>query len=221
VDFWHLLLDAVTLLGAALVLGALMEALRQSAVVGYLLAGTLVGPGVLGLVRGESAVGVIAELGVALLLFSIGLEFSLSRLRGMGLPALGLGLAQVVATLGLTAGLARRSPRIFAALASESPKKRVAALLPAWRMRATGMPPVERLDTVSSMWPSRAQELSGITTGSRPKSSHMALISSTSAGVRWAPGRRFTWPSIFVPGTGTVRTIASTAAAYPSCSEPQ
>lgn len=106
-DLWLLLLDAVVLLAAALVLGALMEALRQSAVVGYLLAGTLVGPGVLGLVGSQSAVSLIAELGVALLLFSIGLEFSLSRLRGMGLSALGLGVGQVGATLGLTLGLAR------------------------------------------------------------------------------------------------------------------
>jgi CPA2 family monovalent cation:H+ antiporter-2 len=106
-DFWPLLLDAVVLLAAALVLGALMETLGQSAVVGYLLAGTLVGPGALGLVRSESAVALIAELGVALLLFSIGLEFSLKRLGSMGFQALGLGVAQVVATLVLTAGLAR------------------------------------------------------------------------------------------------------------------
>jgi len=105
-DFWLLLLDAVTLLGAALLLGALMEALRQNAVVGYLLAGTLVGPGVLGLVQGESAVAVIAELGVALLLFSIGLEFNLGRLLGMGLPALGLGVGQILATFAVAGGCA-------------------------------------------------------------------------------------------------------------------
>jgi CPA2 family monovalent cation:H+ antiporter-2 len=52
-------------------------------------------------------VAAIAELGVALLLFSIGLEFSLSRLRGMGLAGLGLGVSQVVATLALTTLLAR------------------------------------------------------------------------------------------------------------------
>jgi CPA2 family monovalent cation:H+ antiporter-2 len=98
-ELWQLLLDALVLVTAALILGAVMEAFRQSPVVGFMFAGVLVGPGALGLVRGESDVRSIAELGVALLLFSIGLEFNVGRLRGLGLPMLALGAGQVAATL--------------------------------------------------------------------------------------------------------------------------
>ena len=66
---WNSLLDILVLLGAALVLGLLAERLKQSAIVGYLLAGTLVGPSGLGWVTGQQHIFDIAELGVALLLF--------------------------------------------------------------------------------------------------------------------------------------------------------
>ncbi len=104
--FWQLLIDAFVLVAAALLLGAVMEAVRHSPVVGFIFAGVLVGPGALGLVRGESEVRTIAELGVALLLFSIGLEFNLRRLRGLGLQALLLGAGQVMATLAVIAATA-------------------------------------------------------------------------------------------------------------------
>ena len=70
------------------------EVLRQSAILGYLLAGTLVGPNVLGLVGEAEHVRTIAELGVALLLFTIGLEFSFRRLRRLGRMALMGGTLQ-------------------------------------------------------------------------------------------------------------------------------
>ena len=104
--FWQLLIDAFVLVAAALLLGAVMEAVRHSPVVGFIFAGVLVGPGALGLVRGESEVRTIAELGVALLLFSIGLEFNLRRLRGLGLPILLLGAGQVMVTLAVMAAAA-------------------------------------------------------------------------------------------------------------------
>ena len=66
---WPFLLDLVLLLGAAFVLGALAQRLRQSPIIGYLLAGTIIGP----LLFNPQAVNQTAELGVALLLFSIGL----------------------------------------------------------------------------------------------------------------------------------------------------
>lgn len=101
---WQLLVDVLVLLAAALVLGTLAERLRQSAIVGYLLAGTLVGPGGFGLIgsHGDETAGegvlVIAELGVALLLFTIGLEFSFRRLRQLGVLGLGGGTLQLLLT---------------------------------------------------------------------------------------------------------------------------
>ncbi|MEM7013189.1 MAG: cation:proton antiporter, partial [Verrucomicrobiota bacterium] len=77
---WKVLVQVVGLLGASLLLGVLFERFKQSAILGYLLAGTLLGPHVLGFVEAESGVPVVAELGVSLLLFAIGLEFSLTRL---------------------------------------------------------------------------------------------------------------------------------------------
>ena len=82
-DIWFFLMEMVMLLGCAFFLGALAQHLRQSPIVGYLLAGTIVGP----LLFKTSAVKQAAELGVSLLLFSNGLEFSFNHLRMMGLIA--------------------------------------------------------------------------------------------------------------------------------------
>ena len=97
---WNTLLNVLILLLAAMVLGALFERLKQSAILGYLLAGTLVGPNALNWVTGESTdVAAMAELGVSLLLFTIGLEFSWRRLRSMGAVALGGGVLQLIITI--------------------------------------------------------------------------------------------------------------------------
>lgn len=98
-ETWGALLDLLVLLGVAMLLGALAERLRQSAILGYLLAGSLLGPGVLDVVSSRGLVDVIAELGVALLLFSIGLEFSWPRLKALGRTTLYAGILQVGVTL--------------------------------------------------------------------------------------------------------------------------
>ncbi len=97
-DLWTALLDVLVLLLVALALGGICERLRQSAILGYLLAGTLLGPHALNLTSNREAVTSIAELGVALLLFTIGLEFSWRRLRQIGAIAFGGGTAQVTLT---------------------------------------------------------------------------------------------------------------------------
>jgi len=94
-DVWYLIMEIVMLLGAAFLLGALAQRLKQSPIVGYLLAGTLLGP----IMFNKAAVQDIAELGVALLLFSIGLEFSFSRLKAMGTRAFIIGVLQITVTL--------------------------------------------------------------------------------------------------------------------------
>ena len=98
-DLWFFIMEVVMLLGSAFLLGALAQRLRQSPIVGYLLAGTIVGP----LLFNAQVVNQTAELGVALLLFSIGLEFSFARLRKMGAIAFGGGSLQVSVTLLLVA----------------------------------------------------------------------------------------------------------------------
>jgi CPA2 family monovalent cation:H+ antiporter-2 len=102
-NMFSLLLDIVVALGAALVLGLALARLGQNAVVGYLLAGVLIGPHGLALLRAVSDVRAMAELGVALLLFTIGLELPWRRLRALGVPGVGAGTMQIVGTGAATA----------------------------------------------------------------------------------------------------------------------
>jgi CPA2 family monovalent cation:H+ antiporter-2 len=104
-DLWTTLLDILILLAAAMVLGGLCERLRQSPILGYLLAGTLLGPNAFDLLPSHAAVSALADLGVALLLFTIGLEFSWRKLRAVGPVALGGGSIQVLVTGALTAAV--------------------------------------------------------------------------------------------------------------------
>ena len=102
---WTVLTDVLVLLLAALILGVIAEQLRQSAVLGFLFAGALVGPHGTGLIREAQSVEVMAELGVALLLFTIGLEFSIDRLKRLGRVGIVGGTFQVLVTTAVVAGL--------------------------------------------------------------------------------------------------------------------
>jgi CPA2 family monovalent cation:H+ antiporter-2/glutathione-regulated potassium-efflux system protein KefB len=100
-----LLHDGVPLLGFALVFVLIFRRLGLGATLGFLVAGAIVGPQVLNLVGGaESKLG-IAELGIALLLFLVGLELSPSRLWRMRRDIFGLGLMQVTLCGLVVAGI--------------------------------------------------------------------------------------------------------------------
>ena len=71
--------------------------------VGFLLAGVIIGPHGFELLGDTHAVELMAEIGVVLLLFTIGIEFSLSRLMRMKKAVLAGGGSQVVLTIGLSA----------------------------------------------------------------------------------------------------------------------
>ena len=93
-------LDATLLYMLATVLGvALFRSLRLPVMPSYLLVGVLIGPHTLGLVKDTDEVRHLAEFGVVFLMFVIGLEFSLSRLRQMRKMVFGLGLGQVTLTI--------------------------------------------------------------------------------------------------------------------------
>ncbi|MBI0475031.1 sodium:proton exchanger [Sphingomonas sp. MA1305] len=92
-----LLRDGMVLLGAGLAFVLLFRRVGLGATLGFLVAGAVVGPHVLGLVGdAESKIGV-AELGITLLLFVVGLELNPSRLWRMKQEIFGVGLLQVVA----------------------------------------------------------------------------------------------------------------------------
>ncbi len=86
-----LLAFAAALLGAK-VFGELCERLGQPAVLGELLAGVLLGPSLLGLVPLSAGILLIAEIGVLLLLFHVGLETDLGELLRVGGPAMAVAL---------------------------------------------------------------------------------------------------------------------------------
>jgi Kef-type K+ transport system membrane component KefB len=86
-----LLAFASALLGAK-ILGELCERLGQPPVLGELLAGVLLGPSLLGLVPLSSGILLIAEIGVLLLLFEVGLETDLGELLRVGGPAMTVAL---------------------------------------------------------------------------------------------------------------------------------
>jgi Kef-type K+ transport system membrane component KefB len=100
------LVDLFVLFAAAKVAGELFEHVGQPAVVGELLAGVVVGPHVLGLAGGEGEVlEIVAELGVVILLFTVGLETSIADLREVGRSALLVGVLGVVFPFAAGAGL--------------------------------------------------------------------------------------------------------------------
>lgn len=88
----------LTFCGAAVVAVPLFRLLGLSAVLGYLAAGVVIGPSGLSLVGEPETIATVAELGVVLLLFIIGLELKLSHLWSMKRDIFGLGLAQLVLT---------------------------------------------------------------------------------------------------------------------------
>jgi len=97
-DSWNLILDIVVTLAVAMGLGILFEKVGWNAIIGFLLAGIIVGPSLLNMVQSVEAVRVLAELGIVLIMFTIGLEFSWSRLRKFGSKALISGGLQLVIT---------------------------------------------------------------------------------------------------------------------------
>jgi glutathione-regulated potassium-efflux system protein KefB len=96
----------LALLAAAVVGVSATRLLRLSPIVAYIAAGMVIGPFGLGVVRSPDTILTVAELGVVLLLFIIGLELELSRLLVMGRAIFGLGAAQLAVTAAALATLA-------------------------------------------------------------------------------------------------------------------
>ena len=91
-----ILQSGAIMLGAALVFVTLFRQLKLGATLGYIVAGALIGPQVLGLIKDPEQVTSVTEIGIALLLFIVGLELQPSRLWRLRKDIFGLGLAQVV-----------------------------------------------------------------------------------------------------------------------------
>lgn len=88
---------AVLLLATALV-GALCVKLKQPLILGYILIGIVVGPSMLGWVRSRDQIDLLARMGIAILLFVVGLKLDIHLIRTLGPVALATGLGQVFFT---------------------------------------------------------------------------------------------------------------------------
>ncbi len=96
-------LELVLLYLVAAVLGVVAcRSLKLPPMLGYLVVGVLIGPNALALAKDTAGVKYLAEFGVVFLMFVIGLEFNLPKLRSMRTLVFGLGLSQVVLTMAVT-----------------------------------------------------------------------------------------------------------------------
>lgn len=102
----EILYDVLIFLLAAVVVVPLLRRLKASSVLGYLAAGIIIGPFGLALIRDSENAHTLAEFGVVFLLFMIGLELSVKRLRPLRRYVFGLGFLQVLITGSIIGGIA-------------------------------------------------------------------------------------------------------------------
>src|SRR5688572_13277151 len=100
------LLPVLVLLAASVLAVALCRSARLPPMIGYLVTGLALGPHALGVVSEREETQRLAEFGVVFLMFSIGLEFSLTKLESMRRLVFGLGAAQVGSTIALACAAA-------------------------------------------------------------------------------------------------------------------
>jgi monovalent cation:H+ antiporter-2, CPA2 family len=98
--------DILIILFVFIAFAAVSERLRLGPVLGYLIGGAVIGPSGLGVVRELEAARELADLGVVFLLFNLGLELKIERLRLIGTRVYGLALTQLVVTAAAIASLA-------------------------------------------------------------------------------------------------------------------
>ena len=100
-----ILRELVLLAGLSLGVSLLFGRLRLPAVMGFIVAGAIIGPGGLRLIEDPQTIHTLGEIGVVLLLFTVGLEFSLADLRALGARVAFAGLLQILLTALLLAPL--------------------------------------------------------------------------------------------------------------------
>jgi CPA2 family monovalent cation:H+ antiporter-2 len=103
----ELLRELVVIFAVAVAAVLVLRRLKVPSIAGFILAGIIVGPNALGVIDDVHKVEVLAEVGVALLLFGIGLELSFDRVRRLWRLVFVGGLLQVAATAAVTVGVLR------------------------------------------------------------------------------------------------------------------
>ncbi|MCY3804503.1 MAG: cation:proton antiporter [Candidatus Saccharibacteria bacterium] len=94
----NIFIELSFVIGVVLVVSLIMRLLKQPLMIGYIIAGVLVGPLVLNIVHTADQLDIFAHLGIALLLFIIGLGLSPKIIKDVGKPAVLTGVSQVIFT---------------------------------------------------------------------------------------------------------------------------
>jgi Kef-type K+ transport system membrane component KefB len=97
--------EFATLLLICALIGAVFVRLRQPVLIAYIFVGVVVGPAVLGLVTAHDQIDLLAQVGVAVLLFAVGLKLDLNHIRHIGPVALATGLGQLTFTIVIGFGI--------------------------------------------------------------------------------------------------------------------
>ena len=105
---YSLFYDVGVAVAAATILAVIFNLLKQPTILGYIVAGLLIGP-VLGIVKDTSVIGNFSEIGIALLLFIIGIELDVKRIRQLGISSMLIGFFQVAATAAISYFVAVRT----------------------------------------------------------------------------------------------------------------
>jgi hypothetical protein len=96
--FGNTFYEIAAILGLAAVIGALGQKLRQPLIIMFLGTGIVAGPACLGVIESHQQIELLAQIGIALLLFIVGLRLDLDLIRTTGAVALATGLGQIVFT---------------------------------------------------------------------------------------------------------------------------
>jgi len=86
------------ILGLACILGAIGQKLRQPLIIMFLITGIIAGPSVLGIISSHNEIALFAHIGIALLLFIVGMRLDISLIRTLGPVAVATGIGQIVFT---------------------------------------------------------------------------------------------------------------------------
>ncbi|HPQ60570.1 MAG TPA: cation:proton antiporter, partial [Syntrophales bacterium] len=112
--------EIAAILGIATVLGLVGQKLRQPLLIMFLATGILAGPSVFGIIGSYEQIELLAHIGIAILLFIVGLRLDLNLIRTTGPVSLATGLGQIVFTsaIGFIIALAFDMPLLTAAYVS-------------------------------------------------------------------------------------------------------
>ncbi len=98
----HIFIDLSFLIMIAVIIAVFMKKLKQPPIIGYIITGVLVGPYVLNLVKNESMIQTFSQIGIAFLLFTVGLSLNPKVIKKIGKTALLTGTAQIIISFVLS-----------------------------------------------------------------------------------------------------------------------